>query len=60
MRVLEFCTRLLEKRKGVSKMAEQKQYDKEYKVQAVKPVKEIGTVRASEELGVPKNTCMAG
>lgn len=37
-------------------MAENKQYDYEYKVQAVKLAKEIGQAKAAEELGIPKNT----
>ena len=37
-------------------MAENRQYDYEYKVQAVKLAKEIGQARAAKELGIPKNT----
>ena len=37
-------------------MAEQRQYDEEYKVQAIKLVEKIGAVKAANELGVPKNT----
>ena len=37
-------------------MAESKQYDPEYKVQAVKLAKEIGQAKAARELGIPKNT----
>ena len=37
-------------------MAESKQYDLEYKVQAVKLAKEIGQAKAAKELGIPKNT----
>ena len=37
-------------------MAENKQYDHEYKVQAVKLGKEIGQAKAARELGIPKNT----
>ena len=37
-------------------MAEQKKYDKEYKVEAVKLAREIGRKIASEELGVPIGT----
>ena len=37
-------------------MAENRQYDHEYKVQAVKPAKEIGQAKAAKEPGVPKNT----
>ena len=34
----------------------QRKYEKEYKVQAVKLAKEIGTDKAARELGVPKGT----
>ena len=34
----------------------QRNYEKEYKVQAVKLAKEIGTDKAARELGVPKGT----
>ena len=37
-------------------MAENRQYDREYKIQAVKLAKEIGQAKAAKELGVPKNT----
>ena len=37
-------------------MAENRQYDHEYKVQAVKLAKEIGQTKVAKELGVPKNT----
>lgn len=37
-------------------MAEQRKYDKEYKVEAVKLAKEIGQKKASEELGIPIGT----
>ena len=37
-------------------MAEQKKYDKEYKIEAVKLAREIGRKKASEELGVPIGT----
>ena len=37
-------------------MAENRQYDHEYKVQAVKLAKETGQAKAAKELGVPKNT----
>ena len=37
-------------------MAENRQYDHEYKVQAVKLAREIGQAKAAEEPGVPKNT----
>ncbi len=37
-------------------MAENRQYDHEYKVQTVKLAREIGQAKAAKELGVPKNT----
>ena len=37
-------------------MAEQKKYEKEYKVEAVKLARESGKKKASEELGVPIRT----
>ena len=37
-------------------MAEQRQYDNEYKVQAIKLAEKIGQSKAAEELGIPKNT----
>ena len=37
-------------------MAENRQYDHKYKVQAVKLAKELGQAKAAKELGVPKNT----
>ena len=37
-------------------MAENRQYDHEYKVQAVKLAKEIGQAKVAKELGIPKNT----
>lgn len=37
-------------------MAEAKTYAAEFKEQAVKLAKEIGTKRAADELGIPKNT----
>ena len=37
-------------------MGENRQYDHEYKVQAVKLAKEIGQAKAANELGIPKNT----
>ncbi|NBJ95726.1 transposase [bacterium 1xD42-62] len=40
----------------MNKMAENRQYDHEYKVQAVKLAKEIGQAKAAKELGIPKNT----
>ena len=37
-------------------MATNRQYDQEYKIQAVKPAKEIGQAKAARELGIPQNT----
>ena len=37
-------------------MAGNRQYNHEYKVQAVKLAKEIGQAKAAKELGVPRNT----
>ena len=37
-------------------MAQSKKYDQEYKSQAVKLAQELGSARAAEELGIPKNT----
>lgn len=37
-------------------MAENRQCDREYKVQAVKLAKAIGQAKAAKELGIPKNT----
>ncbi len=37
-------------------MAENIQYDHEYKVQAVKLAMEIRQAKAAKELGIPKNT----
>lgn len=37
-------------------MAENRQYNHEYKVQAVKLAREIRQAKAAKELGVPKNT----
>ena len=37
-------------------MSKCKQYDMEYKIQALKLAHEIGGQRAAEELGIPKNT----
>lgn len=34
----------------------QQKYDTEYKIQAIKPVKEIGLVKVAAELGMPVNT----
>ena len=41
-------------------MAENRQYDHEYKVQAVKLAKGIGQTNAAKELGIPKNTMYGG
>lgn len=35
---------------------EQRKYEKEYKVQAVKLAKEIGAGKAAKELGIPVDT----
>ena len=40
----------------MQKMTQNKQYDHEYKVQAIKLAREIGSAKAAAELGVPKNT----
>lgn len=37
-------------------MATNRQYDQEYKIQAVKLAKGIGQAKAARELGIPKNT----
>ena len=37
-------------------MGENRRYDHEYKIQAVKLAKEIGQAKAARELGIPKNT----
>lgn len=37
-------------------MAENRQYDNDYKVQAVRLAKDIGQAKAAKELGIPKNT----
>lgn len=37
-------------------MATNRQYDQEYKIQAVKLAKEIGQAKAARELGIPQNT----
>lgn len=34
----------------------QRKYDMEYKIQAVKPAKELGGAKAAAELGIPENT----
>lgn len=41
-------------------MAENRQYDQEYKVQAVKLAKEIGQAKAAKELDIQKNTLYGG
>ena len=41
-------------------MAENRQYDHEYKVQSVKLAKEIGQTKAAKELGGQRIPCMAG
>ena len=40
----------------MQKMTQNKQYDHEYKIQAIKLAREIGSAKAAAELGVPKNT----
>ena len=37
-------------------MSKNKQYDHEFKVQAVKLCQEIGSAKAAKEIGVPQNT----
>ncbi len=37
-------------------MGQNRQYDQEYKVQAVKLAKEIGVQKAAQDLGIPYNT----
>ena len=37
-------------------MGNVKQYDQEFKIQAVRLSQEIGSTRAANELGIPKNT----
>ena len=37
-------------------MAHNRQYDHEYKVQAVKLAQEIGAAKAAKELGIPRDT----
>ena len=41
-------------------MAENRRYDHEYKIQAVKLAKEIGQAKTAEELGGQKTSCMDG
>lgn len=38
---------------------QQRKYDMEYKIQAVKLAKEIGGAKAAAELGIPENTLYA-
>ncbi len=38
---------------------QQRKYDMEYKIQAVKLAKEIGGAKAAAELGIPENTMHA-
>ena len=37
----------------------QRKYDMEYKIQAVKPAKELGGAKAASELGIPENIMYA-
>ena len=37
----------------------QRKYDMEYKLQAVKPARELGGAKAAAELGIPENTMYA-
>lgn len=37
-------------------MGQARKYDQEYKVQAVKLARKVGTKKAAEELGIPSNT----
>ena len=37
-------------------MLEKREYEKEYKVKAVKLAKQIGSAKAAEELQIPVNT----
>lgn len=37
-------------------MSQNKQYDHEFKVQAVKLAQEIGSAKAAKEIGIPKDT----
>lgn len=41
-------------------MAANRQYDHEFKVQAVKLTQEIGQAKAAKELGISKNTSIHG
>jgi len=41
-------------------MAKNRQYDHEFRVQAVKLAKEIGQAKAARELGIPRIPCTAG
>ena len=39
---------------------EQRKYEKEHKMQAVKLAKEIGAGKAAKELGIPVDRCTGG
>ncbi|EGK61090.1 transposase [Centipeda periodontii DSM 2778] len=41
-------------------MAANRQYDHEFKVQAIKLAQEIGQAKAAKELGISKNTSIHG
>ena len=41
-------------------MATNRQYDHEFKVQAIKLAQEIGQAKAAKELGISKNTSIHG
>ena len=45
---------------GVTEMTKNRQYDMEYKVQALKLAHEIGGQRAAEKLEFQKTPCMGG
>ena len=47
------------KKKKASKMSASKKYDEEYKKQAIKPAKKVGTLAAAKEPGISKNTLHA-
>ena len=42
--------------KEVQQVSKNKQYDHEFKVQAVKLAQEIGAAKAAKEIGIPKDT----
>lgn len=46
----------MKKEAEVLKMGKNRQYDMEYKIQAVKLSREIGSGKAAKELGIPANT----